>query len=526
MFRKKSPEEKELEKYNSLLKSKHLDESLGAVSTIISLGLNSPDTMGTYIVSSLPKMLNDKNAKVHTRAAFIATGLLSISPEIRKELIQKFVALLKHKDLAMKGYAAAILGKIAEEYPEDLQPQIQEIKPLFFTDNIFTAWAASSALGDIGYRVPNIAENIIPFLDREIRYYNALPAFPIITYTRITLKSPSIAKNSISSLIDLLTRIKNPKQLDFGLEIALIVARYMNVYPKLVKTQLIPRVNSILEDKNPVARGSIVYLLGEIGMRQPHLLDNLLPQITKLCNDKELSVRALTALALARMSYKSKKVAENTVPALMNLLEDKKDRVRGAAAIGLRYIAASYPDLVEPVIPKLSKMLEDKDMKKRMAAGYSLQFISKVAPDLISDVMDAVGKVIIEGYASTRRGAGFALHFISRYPESVIDRDLLPIVLKMIKDGDSNVRGRGLLALKNMTPTFPNFVLEHIPLVLKLLEDRDAKVRMEASYALAEIADYHREKVKEIALKKIVNLLEDKEIRVRIISGLCLGRIS
>jgi HEAT repeat protein len=70
------------------------------------------------------------------------------------------------------------------------------------------------------------------------------------------------------------------------------------------------------------------------------------------------------------------------------------------------------------------------------------------------------------------------------------------------------------------------FQIPRLSCVIKLLEDSDARVRMEASYALAEIADYHREKVKELALKKIVKLLEDKEKRVRLISGLCLGRIS
>jgi HEAT repeat protein len=226
------------------------------------------------------------------------------------------------------------------------------------------------------------------------------------------------------------------------------------------------------------------------------------------------------------MSFRSKELAEVTVPELMKLLEDNEDRVQGAAAISLRYIAASSPERIEPIIPKLSKMLEDKNKTIRGVASFSLQLVSKVAPDLIGNIIEGAGKVIADGYASTRRGAGFALHFTSRYPDSVIDGGLLPEVLKLMEDGDPNVRGRAVMTLKNMVPAFPDFVLEHLTMIMGLLEDKDGGVRMQASYALAEIADYHREAVKEMALERMVRLLEDKDQRVRLIAALCLGRMT
>jgi len=526
VFRKKSPEEKELEKHVSSLKSKNVGESLAAVSTIVSMASSSPDTMGRYVVSVLPKMLNDDNVRLRTRAAFIASGLISTSQEFNRDLIAQFIGLLGHKDLLMKGYAAGFMGRIAESYPEDLRPHVGEITSLFDDKILYTAWAAAMALGEIGYRSPQIAEDFVPFLDRQLRYYPLRRPFSVIAYSRMSLRSPTIAENSMSALLEAARGIaKDLRSFEVGLEISLIIARLMNARPDLVEKHLMPYVNSFLEDKNPAGRASIAYLIGEVGMRQPHLMDELLPKLTQLCNDGEYIVRALTALALGRMSYRSKEVAEKTVPELLKLLKDREHRVQGAAAISLRYIAASAPEQIEPIMPKLSKMLEDKNKMTRKVAGFSLQLISKVAPDLIGDVMDKMGKVIADGYASTRRGAGFTLHFTSRYPDSVIDRELLPEVLKLMEDRDANVRGRGVLALKNMTPVFPDFVLEHLTMILGLLDDRDGGVRMNASYALAEIADHHRESVKKMAFERMVRLLEDKDKRVMPIAALCLGRI-
>lgn len=535
MFRKKSPEEEELKKHTTFLKSKHVGESLAAVSTIVSMGSSSPETMGRYIVSLLPQMLKDGNVRVHTRAAFIASGLISTSPNTRRELVKQFIGLLRHNDPAMKLYAAAIIGRVAENYPEDLRPHIGEITQLFDDKNRINAWAAAAALGEIGYRAPQIAEDVAPFLDKQLREKKPLSRFlSVITYSRISLRSPTIVKNSILPLLDVARGAQEPEGFDIGLDISLIIARLMNARPDLVEAHVMPHVNSFLEEKNPIARASIVYLIGELGMRQPHLVNKLLPKLTQLCNDKDARVRGLMALALGRMSYRSKELAEVTVPELMKLLEDKEDRVQGAAAISLRYIAANSPERIEPIIPKLSKMLEDKNKIIRGFAGFSLLLVSKVAPDLIGapgfsligDIIERAGKVIAEGYASARRGAGFALHFTSRYPDSVIDRGLLPEVLRLMEDKDPNVRGRAVMALKNMVPAFPDFVLEHLAMIMGLLEYKDGGVRMQASYALAEIADYHREAVKEIALERMVRLLEDSDQRVRAIAAFCLGRIT
>jgi HEAT repeat protein len=527
VFRKKSPEEEQLKKHTSFLKSKHVDESLVAVSTIVSMGSSSPETMGKYIVSVLPQMLKDGDVRVHTRAALIASGLISTSPNTRGELVEQFIGLLRHNDPPMKFYAAGILGRVAENYPEDLRPHIGEITSLFVDKNQINAWVAAVALGEIGYRAPQIAEDFVPFLDNQLREKKSLSSFfSVLTYSRISLRSPMIVKNSTLLLLDLARDAQGQEGYDMGLEISLIIARLMNAQPDLIEAHVMPYVNSFLEEKNPIARCSIVYLVGELGMRQPHLVNRLLPKLIQLCNDKDLRVRVLMALALGRMSFRSKELAEVTVPELMKLLEDKEDRVRGAAAIGLRYIAASSPERIEPIIPKLSKMLEDKNKTLRGVAGFSLQLFSKVAPELIADVIEWAGKAIAEGYASARRGAGFALHFTSRYPDSVVDKGLLPEVLKLMEDEDPNVRGRAVMALKNMVPEFPDFVLEHLTMIMGLLEDKDGRVRMQATYALAEIADYHREAVKQTALERMVRLLEDPDQRVRTIAALCLGRIT
>ena len=113
--KKKSPEEAELDKRISAMKSKDVQESLSAVTAVINLCLKSPELKKTYLHTLLPKLLEDRNTRARTRAAFTLTGLLFSSSDLRKDLIRYVVELLtEHKDQAMMLHAAAVLGRIAE----------------------------------------------------------------------------------------------------------------------------------------------------------------------------------------------------------------------------------------------------------------------------------------------------------------------------------------------------------------------------------------------------------------------------
>jgi HEAT repeat protein len=519
MFRKKSQEEEELSKYFPSLKSKDMGESLSAVSKIVSMASASPETIGRYLVSLLPKMLKDGDVRIRTRAALMASGLISALPGFRGDLVESVVGLLGHSDPAMRMYASALLGRISTDYPEHVMNHLEEVLTLLGEKDPLKVWTTSNALGEIGFRSPGLAGDVVAKMAEPLREKGA---FFITALSRISLGSPLAVESAIPQMVE---AVRKASDLFVGLEVSVIMARLAYASPELAEVSVLPHVRSLIEDKNFVARASSVYLVGELGIRRPGLVKELAPRLTALFGDKDAYVRLLLALAMSRVSYRSREFAETFAPLLTRLLEDREDHVRGAAAIGLRYLAASAPDLVEPIVPKLSGMLEEKNRTLRGIAGLSLQLVSKVAPDIISEIIERAGKAVAEGGADARRGAVVTLHMVSRYPDTEIDEGLLPEIERLMGDNDVKVRGRSVMALKNMTPTFPDFVLEQLPRVIDLLGDKEREVKIQAAYALGEVSDYHPETVKKLALERLVKALEDPDQMVRAIAALSLGRI-
>ena len=111
--KKKGPDKQKIDRLLSSMKSKDVHESLSAVSSIVTMGSSSPEAIRDYLLPMMPKLLGDKNLRVHTRAAFILSGLMSTSSELQGDLVRYTVDLLRHNARVMRLCAAGMLGQIA-----------------------------------------------------------------------------------------------------------------------------------------------------------------------------------------------------------------------------------------------------------------------------------------------------------------------------------------------------------------------------------------------------------------------------
>ena len=91
---------------------------------IVEKGSVSPKIIREFFIPMLPKLLNDRNIRVRIRTAFVLSGLIFNSPELRDELVRSMFDLLKHNDSTMRLYAAAVLGRLAVIEPEIIKPLI------------------------------------------------------------------------------------------------------------------------------------------------------------------------------------------------------------------------------------------------------------------------------------------------------------------------------------------------------------------------------------------------------------------
>ncbi len=170
-------------------------------------------------------------------------------------------------------------------------------------------------------------------------------------------------------------------------------------------------------------------------------------------------------------------------------------------------------------------MLNDKHPTMRGIAAIGLKLISLVTSDLVSDVAGALADATPEEYADARRGAATAFHYVSRFYESSIDKALVPQIAELLGDKEPRIRDRALMTVKNIAVSCPDDVKDSIQRVYELLGDKEANIRRDAAYALYEFPDKYRGPIKELALVKLVEMLEDKDMNVQSFVALTLGRL-
>lgn len=468
-------------------------------------------------------LLKNRNVRVHTSAAFaISSIIFSSSSELRGDMIKEAVEFFMHKDLRMQFYAAGLLGRVAASFPEALEDSMPRIIDLFRAkDFSFYIMPRAFAVGDIGFRAPQLIENLVPTIVQSLEEQE----LAMIALERISLRSPLLLKDYVPQLAEFLQkRQRDSRKLNArAWDATVVLARMSRISPEL-KQRIWTHAENLIEDKNIMVCAFASYIIGEIGLRDPGIVMDKLPRFTKLL-DEEPDIRFSTALALGRISSRSPVLAEKVAPKLMKMIKDPEPLVRGAAVVSLRYMAMTSPELVKNILPNLSEMLRDKHPTMRGIAAIGLKLISLVSPDIVSDILESVSDMARETNADARRGAATAFHFLFRYFEPQLDNGLIPQIVELLGDTEPRIRDRAVMAIKNIAMISPDHVKDLIPKIVELLEDKDGNVRRDAVWTLAEFSVHYPEIVKEAAFPKLIKLLEDRNIDVYQFAALALGRL-
>ncbi len=510
-FGRKRPEDEIVKVLRGPLREGDVRKRLSSIPSIVEAGSKSPQIF--------PILIKDGDVRVHSSAAFAVSASISSSRDLREDFIGQVVEFFMHKDLRMQYYAAGLLGRVAAEHPEALQKSMPRILALLKEKELsFYVHPRAFAVGNIGIEAPRLVEDYLLDLAPLLGEQKEI----ILALERISSRNPQLVKDCVPQLVEIL-KSANLETFSICWDAAVILARISVSTPEL--GQLVGgHMENLLQGDEVFTRAFSTYVIGELGLRSPGAVTGILPKLIERLDD-EPDVRWFATLALGRIGAKSATLAEKLSPMLLERLRDDEPLVRGAATVSLRYISLFSPELVKNILPSLSEMLKDKHPTMRGIAAIGLKLISLVTSDLVSDFASALADISREENADARRGAATAFHYISRFYESSIDRTLVPQIAELLGDKEPRIRDRALMAVKNIAVSCPDDAKDSIQRVYELLGDKEANIRRDAAYVLFEFANKYPEPIKELALVKLVEMLEDNDIHVQSFAALTLGRL-
>ncbi len=145
----------------------------------------------------------------------------------------------------------------------------------------------------------------------------------------------------------------------------------------------LPYVSSLLTHASVKIRAKALWMLGEMGLRFPHLIKDAVPSIYSLCKstDPLLSERAVNALGrIGRGCFSS---IEKYWPELFRFAEDEDPKVRLSFIWASENIATNTPDIYADHMEVFAKLLHDKDDKVRMESPEIFRVLGKRRPEFV-----------------------------------------------------------------------------------------------------------------------------------------------
>jgi len=164
-----------------------------------------------------------------------------------------------------------------------------------------------------------------------------------------------------------------------------------------------------------------------------------------------------------------------SVTELIKLLGDESGLVRWHAA-------AAFEGKGSDAIPVLTGILSHKDPLMRQGGAMALGYIGESAEKVIPDLLKRLKK---DRDPLVKRSAADAIGYIASARDGKLSalKDVLPALVKSLKDEDYNVRDSAARALGNIGPNAASV----IPNLEKALKDREWWVRESAAKALTSI---------------------------------------
>lgn len=145
----------------------------------------------------------------------------------------------------------------------------------------------------------------------------------------------------------------------------------------------IPYVSSLLTHESVKIQAKVLWLLGEMGLTYPLLIQDAVPAIASFCDSPVPLVRERAVNALGRIGRGDYHVIEPYWTSLFCFASDEDAKVRLSFIWASENIATNTPDVYENYMTVFAELLHDVDDKVRMEAPEIFRVLGKRRPEFV-----------------------------------------------------------------------------------------------------------------------------------------------
>lgn len=155
----------------------------------------------------------------------------------------------------------------------------------------------------------------------------------------------------------------------------------------------VPYVSSLLTHASVKIQAKALWLLGEMGLKDPLSVQDAVPVIASFFDSPAPLLRARAVNALGRIGRGSFSVVEPYWADLFRFASDADAGVRLSFVWASENIATNTPDIYAHSMPVFAELLQDADDKVRMEAPEMFRVLGKRRPELVRPYVEQLQRI-------------------------------------------------------------------------------------------------------------------------------------
>jgi HEAT repeat protein len=155
----------------------------------------------------------------------------------------------------------------------------------------------------------------------------------------------------------------------------------------------IPYVSSLLNNESVKIQAKALWLLGEMGLEYPRLVQDSVSDIASFCDSIESLLRERAINALGRIGRANYHLIESYWPDLFRFAADEEAKVRLSFIWASENIATNTPDIYEDHMGVFEGLLHDKEDKVRMEAPEIFRVLGKRRPEFVKPYIEQLKQI-------------------------------------------------------------------------------------------------------------------------------------
>lgn len=155
----------------------------------------------------------------------------------------------------------------------------------------------------------------------------------------------------------------------------------------------IPYVSSLLGHESVKIKAKALWLLGEMGLVYPLLVQDSVPVIASFCDSADSLLRERAVNALGRIGRGNYQIIEPYWDDLFRFASDEEPKVRLSFIWASENIATNTPDIYENYMTIFEMLLHDADDKVRMEAPEIFRVLGKRRPEFVRPYVEQLQRI-------------------------------------------------------------------------------------------------------------------------------------